>query len=88
LRGIAAKECWSKSNLKLETFRTSVDGILHIDGNFELPKGTQVGQYYNLELKYKTKRSIGSRGKRSSQRAPRGISSRLHVQSGIQIQYQ
>jgi hypothetical protein len=88
LRGLAAKESWNKSNLELGTFRTSMDGILHVDGHFELPTGTQVGQYCYLELKYRTKRKIGSRGRRSSQRTPRGISARLHMQSRTQIQYQ
>lgn len=88
LRGVAAKESWSKSNLELGTFRTTIDGILHVDGYFELPKGTQVGQHCHLELKYRTKRRIGSLGKCSSQRTPRGISTRLHMQSGTQIQFQ
>jgi hypothetical protein len=88
LRGIAGKESWSKSNLELGTFRTSVDGILHVDGYFELPKGTQVGQYGYLELKYKTKRRIGSRGRLSSRQTPRGLCARLHMQSRTQIQLQ
>jgi hypothetical protein len=59
LRGLKSPKSWDSSHLDIMSVRSNIDGYIILDGGFfELPIGTQVGQYCQLELKYRLVREI------------------------------
>lgn len=77
LRGVKKPKSWQTSHLEIKSFRTNIDGLLNLDGTFEVPVGTYVGHRFCLELKYRLVRGLGHRAN------VRGLSSRLPVHPGM-----